>query len=101
VYFSDGCYDQAYNKYSPGMVSTSFFIKHFYGNIYKKGDFLCGYAGYLDGWSDSLVKTHRIDVYNKGLKVRVIFGVRILRKILVIPLLKVLKVVYAKLGKRK
>ncbi len=91
VYFCHGCFDQAYNKYSPGMVSTSFFIKHFYGGRYKAGDFLCGYANYLNDWSDSLMKTYKIDIFMKRPKVRAIFALRIINKVFIVPLRKLFK----------
>lgn len=57
VYFCHGCYDSDYEKYSPGMVSTSLLIKHFFSMDYTSGDFLCGYSGYLNSWSDKIIKT--------------------------------------------
>lgn len=86
VYFCHGCYDQKYKKYSPGMVSTSYFIKHFMGKEYIQGDFLCGYSGYLAAWSESISETHQIDIYNKTMNTRIIFFYRLLKKVCTTPL---------------
>jgi len=94
VYFCHGCYDQSYKKHSPGMVSTSLFIKHFYGKNFKFGDFLCGYAGYLNNWANIIIKTDTIEIYNKGIKMRIIFGLRILKKATIIPMRKLAKKIY-------
>ncbi len=94
VYFCHGCYDKEYQKYSPGMVSTSYFIKHFMGKEYEQGDFLCGYAGYLSAWSEAITETHQIDIYNKTINTRIIFSYRILKKLLTTPLKTTFKTGY-------
>lgn len=73
VYFCHGCYDQEFRKYSPGMVSTSYFIKHFMNGEYTTGDFLCGYSGYLNAWSESESKTHLIEVHNRSFNTGILF----------------------------
>ena len=97
VYFCHGCYDQAYSKYSPGMVSTSHFIKYFYGEKYKEGDFLCGFAGYLNDWSDEILNTYKINIYPRRLKVRIMFVVRALRRRFIKPVIKGVKVIHGKI----
>jgi hypothetical protein len=82
VYFCHGCYDKSYSNYSPGMISTAYFIKYFMDGNYSIGDFLCGYADYLKAWSDQLVKTDRVEIYNKTIAVRLFFLLRGLRAVL-------------------
>ncbi len=90
VYFSHGCYDQEYQKYSPGMVSTCLFIKHFMDKKYSKGDFLCGYSGYLNAWSESTVDTYQVDIYNRSFNNAILFIFRAFKKILKLPIRSVL-----------
>ena len=71
VYFCHGCYDQEYKKYSPGMVSTSFFLENFFDGKYLQGDFLCGFAGYMNDWASSTAHTYCVDIFQKRLKVRI------------------------------
>lgn len=83
VFFCHGCYNDNFKKYSPGMVSTSYFLKYFFTqDTYKRGDFLCGYAGYLDAWSQTVVETHCVDIYRTTFRVRFSFTLRILRKLI-------------------
>ena len=82
VYFCHGCYSEEYNQYSPGMISTTLFIKHFMNESdYNHGDFLCGYAGYLNAWSDQIIQTHRIDIYRPNWVTRLFFTLRLINKI--------------------
>ena len=82
VYFCHGCYDEDYATYSPGMISTAYFIQSFMDKDYHTGDFLCGYADYLQAWSDNTIKTKQIDIYNNTLNVKVFFLIRGIRKLL-------------------
>lgn len=82
VYFCHGCYDKSYAELSPGMVSTAYFLKYFMNKDYAHGDFLCGYAGYLDAWSDQITETIKIDIYRKSTFVRFFFLIRAFKKVL-------------------
>ena len=82
VYFCHGCYDTSYSELSPGMVSTAYFLKYFMNTNHKHGDFLCGYASYLNAWSDKITETVKIDIYKKSTFVRLFFLFRGLKKIL-------------------
>ena len=82
VYFCHGCYNDQYATYSPGMISTAYFIQSFMDENYHTGDFLCGYADYLKAWSDSTIKTQQIDIYNNTLSVKAFFFMRGIRKLL-------------------
>ncbi len=68
VYFAHGTYNQAYSKLSPGSVSTGRFIEYFYGKGYVEGDFLAGYAHYINGWASRIEKTSNITIRRMGLK---------------------------------
>jgi len=82
VYFCHGCYNDDYATYSPGMISTAYFIQSFMEKDYHTGDFLCGYADYLKAWSDNTITTKQIDIYNNTLNVKIFFLIRGLRKLL-------------------
>ncbi len=66
VYFAHGTYNPAYSKLSPGSVSTGHFIKFFYGKGYVEGDFLAGYAHYINGWASRIEKTNNIIIRRMG-----------------------------------
>jgi GNAT acetyltransferase-like protein len=95
IYFSHGCYDQSFKKYSPGMVSTSYFIKHFMNGEYNSGDFLCGYSGYMNSWSESILKTSQIEIYNNNIKNKALFIYRAIKKSLITPIKSTLVKSYA------
>ncbi|GAB1268223.1 hypothetical protein NBRC116493_14760 [Aurantivibrio infirmus] len=80
VFFSHGCYDEDFKKYSPGMVSTSLFLKHFFASPYMYGDFLSGFASYLNAWSDKILKTQHIEILNTGTFTRAIRIARFLKR---------------------
>lgn len=65
VYIPQGCFDPAFKKHSPTMINLTYFLKYFYGTSYKKVDFLCGYAGFVNKWTDTKIETYDIDIYNK------------------------------------
>jgi CelD/BcsL family acetyltransferase involved in cellulose biosynthesis len=88
VYFCHGCYDQAFKKYSPGMVSTSFFLEYFFNTNYTRGDFLCGFAGYLNDWSDTIIATNRIDIFNKRPGIQMMFALQHLKHTYYSPMKK-------------
>lgn len=96
LYFCQGCFDQSMNKYSPGMVSTCLFLKHFMNDgRFKSGDYLCGYAGYLNAWSDEQVHTQRIDIYQPNWMTRLFFALRIVNKLTPNPIKRFAKDTYA------
>jgi len=99
VYFPQGCFDPAYKKYSPNMINISYFLKYFYGTSYKKVDFLCGYADFVNKWSDSEIKTYEVDIYIKRPIVRLVIAEQALIKS--IGLLKTILInAYSKLTKK-
>ncbi len=62
VFFSHGCYDNQFKQLSPGMVSTSLFLKHFFEGKYQTGDFLGGFAQYINPWASELLPSINIIV---------------------------------------
>jgi CelD/BcsL family acetyltransferase involved in cellulose biosynthesis len=78
VYFTHGCYDESFKKFSPGMVSVSLFLKGFFNGQYKNGDFLGGFAHYINPWADHIVLSDRITVARVTPKVLLgcVFAVR-------------------------
>jgi CelD/BcsL family acetyltransferase involved in cellulose biosynthesis len=60
VYFAHGTFDEAFSRYSPGMVSTALFLRHFHNGQWREGDYLAGYAGYVVPWSDRVVSSRRV-----------------------------------------
>ena len=63
VYFAHGTYNPEYRKLSPGSVSTSKFIEYFCDKNYKDGDFLAGFAHYINDWAGTLLSTKDTVVY--------------------------------------
>ncbi len=100
VYFCHGCYDNNHKKYSPGMASTSYFIKHFYNSKYSRGDYLCGYAGYLNNWSDSVIKTNSLDIYRKNTKMCSMLAARSIKNKTFYPVRRLLKKAYEVVWRR-
>ena len=80
VYFCQGTFDLAFGQYSPGMVSTSLFIKYFYGKGFREGDYLCGYAHYINAWAKEIVQTYELMIHHHSLKVRLVRSIRWLRE---------------------
>lgn len=75
VYFAHGSYDPDYEKFSPGKVSTARFIEHFFSKNYNFGDFLAGYADYLEPWATRIEYTKYTVVYKvNGNLFRVFIG---------------------------
>lgn len=60
VYFAHGTFDEALSSYSPGMVSTALFLRHFHNSQFDEGDYLAGYAGYVVPWCDHVVSSRRV-----------------------------------------
>ena len=63
VYFAQGTYHPDYGHLSPGSVSTSKFIQYFIDKGYKDGDFLAGFAHYINAWAKEIYSTHDTVVY--------------------------------------
>jgi hypothetical protein len=63
VYFAHGTYHPDYAHLSPGSVSTSKFIEYFHGKGYQDGDFLAGFAFYVNSWSERLEPTQDIEIF--------------------------------------
>jgi len=87
VYFTHGCYDESFKKYSPGMVSVSLFLKNFFNGQYKDGDFLGGFAHYINPWASHIVLSDRITVARVTPKVLLgfVFAVRAKLKLQNLP----------------
>lgn len=68
VYFALGTYNPEYASCSPGTVSTSRFIQYFYGKGYKEGDFLAGFAHYVNPWACRQEKTTDVVIRRMGWK---------------------------------
>ncbi|MFK5892712.1 MAG: GNAT family N-acetyltransferase, partial [Pseudomonadota bacterium] len=90
IYFSHGAYNPEYQKYSPGMVSTALFIKSFCDQGYKNGDFLTGYAKYINPWAKKIIKTERLTILKLSL-----------RMIFVLILVGIKKILWQTCKKRK
>jgi hypothetical protein len=69
VYFAHGSFDEAYRKYSPGLVSKALFLKSFHEQEYRTGDYLAGYAGYLKNWSTGTIDCRDVRVLRRCFKV--------------------------------
>ncbi len=68
VYFAFGTYNPEYSKLSPGTVSTARFIGFFFGKGYEEGDFLAGFAHYVNPWTSHIEKTTNITIRRMGWK---------------------------------
>jgi len=68
VYFALGTYNPDYKHLSPGTVSTSRFIRFFYDKGYVEGDFLAGFAEYVNPWACRIDKTINIAIRRMSCK---------------------------------
>lgn len=82
VYFSHGTYDEAFGDYSPGMVSTTLFLRHFHSVGYREGDYLAGFAGYVVPWCDKVVGSERLVVLRSSFPVFYVLAVKALLKLI-------------------
>lgn len=82
VYFSHGTYDEEFSGYSPGMVSTTLFLRHFHHAGYKEGDYLAGYAGYVVPWCDRIVGSDKLIVLRSSIPVFYVLAVKAVRKLI-------------------
>jgi CelD/BcsL family acetyltransferase involved in cellulose biosynthesis len=57
AYFAHGTYCDDYSHLSPGSVSTALSIKHFHHRGLVDGDFLAGFASYINPWSERYYTT--------------------------------------------
>lgn len=81
VYFSHGTFDEEFAKYSPGMVSTCLFLKHFHDSGLKEGDYLAGYAGYMIPWADRIVPSAHLVVHRLSLMELYVMSIRLLGRV--------------------
>lgn len=81
IYFCHGTYAPDYAVHSPGMVNSCWFIKSFFGKGYVEGDYLAGFASYVDPWAYRQERTSHVMVYRSGWKLGVLATFHVLRKI--------------------
>lgn len=62
VYFSHGTFSPEYAVHSPGMVNSCWFIKHFHGKGFEEGDYLAGFADYVNPWADRFEHTSHVSI---------------------------------------
>ncbi|MBK1717780.1 GNAT family N-acetyltransferase [Thiocystis violacea] len=82
VYFAHGTYDEGYAKYSPGMVSTSLFLRHFHESDCLEGDYLAGFTGYLLPWADRVLPSHHLTVVRLCAPVLYVFVLKAFHRLL-------------------
>ncbi|MDZ8118706.1 GNAT family N-acetyltransferase [Pontiella agarivorans] len=80
VYFCHGTYAPDYAVHSPGMVNSCWFIRHFTGHAYAEGDYLAGFASYVDPWAYRQEHTREVVVYRTGWKLGALFLFHAARK---------------------
>ena len=80
VYFALGTYHPEYASFSPGTVSTSRFIQYFYNKEYVDGDFLAGFAHYVNSWAYRIEKTNNVTIRRMGWKNWYLAGLHLKRK---------------------
>ncbi|QBG48756.1 GNAT family N-acetyltransferase [Verrucomicrobia bacterium S94] len=81
VYFCHGTYAPDYAVHSPGMVNSSWFIRHFCGGAYAEGDYLAGFASYVDPWAYRQEHTRQVVVYRTGWKLGALLLFHAARKV--------------------
>ena len=81
VYFVHGTFDEAFSQYSPGMVSTALFLRHFHDGQFDEGDYLAGYAGYVVPWADRVVSSRKVIVRRLSAPLIYTLAVKALRKL--------------------
>lgn len=82
VYFCHGTFDQDFSEFSPGKVSTGLLIGELTGKQFIQGDFLCGFAGYMNPWASSQLGTHALFVYKITPKMLYVFSILATFKVL-------------------
>ena len=81
VYFCHGTYAPDYAVHSPGMVNSCWFIRHFMGKGFEEGDYLAGFASYVDPWASRQELTSHVTVYRIGWKFGALVLFHMARKI--------------------
>lgn len=81
VYFALGTYNPAYSKLSPGAVSTGRFMQYFYDKGYVDGDFLAGFAHYINPWASRIQNTKNTVIRRMGWKSWYLAGRHLLKKV--------------------
>ncbi len=96
VYFSHGAFDRTFGKYSPGMVSTSLFLKYFHESSYSKGDFLGGFSHYINPWASCIVPSYNQTIYRVTPKLAVAYVLGIVAKLVLSPIRNIKNRLFAK-----
>lgn len=68
------------------MVSTCLFLKHFFGKNYQDGDFLGGFAQYINPWASQLMPSKNLIVIRIGFKTVLFYLLDLLRRLLFKPI---------------
>ncbi|WP_372845223.1 GNAT family N-acetyltransferase [Pontiella sp.] len=68
VYFCHGTFLPEYGEHSPGMVNSCWFVRHFHGKGFSEGDYLAGFADYVNPWAHRLEQTRNVVVRRVGWK---------------------------------
>jgi hypothetical protein len=66
IYFSHGTYLPEYAEHSPGMVNSCWLIKHFHGKGFTEGDYLAGFADYVNAWVYRIERTRNVTIHRMG-----------------------------------
>lgn len=82
VYFALGTYNDDYKKLSPGSVSAGKCIEFFFGKGYVDGDFLAGYASYINDWASEIDRTSNYTIRRLRLKTLYLAACHLKRKLL-------------------
>ncbi|VGO21294.1 GNAT family N-acetyltransferase [Pontiella sulfatireligans] len=81
VYFCHGTYSPAYADMSPGMVNSCWFIKNFHGKGFVEGDYLAGFADYVNPWASRLERTENVVVRKMSWKNGYLAGFHLAKKV--------------------
>ncbi len=63
AFFSLGTYNTHYSHLSPGTVSTALFIRYFFSKGMSYGDFLAGFANYVNPLAEKVEMSKEIVVF--------------------------------------
>jgi len=63
VYFAHSTYNTAYRHLSPGSIATSLSIEYFHNKGFKHGDFLAGFASYIDPFAEEILPTKETVIF--------------------------------------
>jgi CelD/BcsL family acetyltransferase involved in cellulose biosynthesis len=81
VFFAHGTYDEQLARFSPGMVSTTLFLRHFHAGGYLEGDYLAGFTGYLSPWADRILPSYHVKIARICLPVLVLLALKAVRRL--------------------